>query len=111
MEKAREFQSVIDDQMAVDDDSSFVEDETSGIVRRGGAGLGEEEEIGHNLDHEVVKTESKSWRDLKMNISGSARVLPNRSGPKRRGKNGAAASGKPRLESIPEPEKQETTFI
>mmetsp|Transcript_19959 Transcript_19959/g.40891 ORF Transcript_19959/g.40891 Transcript_19959/m.40891 type:complete len:607 (-) Transcript_19959:10-1830(-) len=65
MEKAREFQSVIDDQMAVDDDSSFVEDETSGIVRRGGAGLGEEEEIGHNLDHEVVKTESKSWRDLK----------------------------------------------
>jgi len=46
-----------------------------------------------------------------MNISGSARVLPNRSGPKRRGKNGAAASGKPRLESIPEPEKQETTFI
>ncbi len=46
-----------------------------------------------------------------MNISGSPRVLPKGSGSKRLGKNWAAASGKPRLEAIPEPEKQETTFI
>ncbi|KAL7468026.1 hypothetical protein ACHAXS_008262 [Conticribra weissflogii] len=46
MEKAREFQSVIDDQMAVDDDnSSFIDDDSRGMVRRGGAGLGEEDEV------------------------------------------------------------------
>lgn len=38
----------------------------------------------HDLDSEVVKTKSKRWRDIKMGIAGSARVLPPSSGKNKR---------------------------
>ena len=32
--------------------------------------------IGRDLDDEVVQTDSRSWRDLKMDITGSSRASP-----------------------------------
>ena len=43
-----------------------------------------------------------------MGIAGSARLLPNKARPKRRGVRGAANSGGERLEAIPEPRKVES---
>ncbi|KAL3799265.1 hypothetical protein HJC23_012990 [Cyclotella cryptica] len=90
IERARAARSALEERLKIQEDDNvgkLGEDEIDNDAASeeeqeeedGEGGLGEivaekEERLGRDLDDEIVRTESRSWRDLKMGIAGSAKV-------------------------------------
>mmetsp|Transcript_18994 Transcript_18994/g.40052 ORF Transcript_18994/g.40052 Transcript_18994/m.40052 type:complete len:594 (-) Transcript_18994:142-1923(-) len=63
--------NAFEEEFTIDEEDGNMERllESHGVVKR-------EEMIGRNLDDEVVRTDCRSWRDLKIGITGSSRASP-----------------------------------